>query len=96
MDSRQHVVSLATLRTQVPGLHDDNQARAEAITRVVGEADSVWVVSRITRACNDKTARALVPTPDQGQGRTPGGSRSLALPKAFVVNMFLPEVSRYG
>jgi hypothetical protein len=46
------------LGTQVPGLHDDNQARAAAITRVVGEADSVWVVSRITRACNDKTARS--------------------------------------
>ena len=47
----------------MPGLHDDNQARAAAITRVVGEADSVWVVSRITRACNDKTARSLLPTP---------------------------------
>ena len=29
----------------------------------MGEADSVWVVSRITRACNDKTARSLLPTP---------------------------------
>ena len=47
----------------MPGLHDDNEARAVAITRVVGEADSVWVVSRITRACNDKTARSLLPAP---------------------------------
>ena len=68
MDSTQS--HLATLRTQVPGLHDDNQARAAAITRVVGEADSVWVVSRITRACNDKTARSLLPARGLATGDT--------------------------
>jgi len=38
----------------VPGLHDDNAARNGVMRTILAEADSILIVSAITRAVNDK------------------------------------------
>jgi hypothetical protein len=39
------------------GVRDDNQARDAVVKRFLKEADTIWVVSHIGRAVNDKTAK---------------------------------------
>lgn len=43
-----------------PGLRDDNRARDSVVKRYIKEADSIWVVSHIGRAINDKTAKDMM------------------------------------
>jgi hypothetical protein len=44
-----------------PGLHDDNSARANTVKSFLKQADSVFLVSNIKRAVNDKTTKDLMP-----------------------------------
>jgi len=54
-----------TLRTgakivDAPGVRDDNRARDGVVKKFLKEADSIWIVSHINRAANDKTAKDLM------------------------------------
>lgn len=44
-----------------PGLHDSNTARATLVRSTYQSADSLWLVSNIKRAVNDKTIQDLLP-----------------------------------
>ena len=39
------------------GVRDDNGARDAVVKRYLKDADSIWIVSHIGRAINDKTAK---------------------------------------
>ncbi len=39
------------------GVRDDNGARDAVVKKYLKEADSIWIVSHIRRAVNDKTAK---------------------------------------
>lgn len=43
-----------------PGLHDDNSARASVVKGYLAKADSIFFVSNIKRAVNDKTTKDLL------------------------------------
>ena len=43
-----------------PGLHDDNSARASVVKGYLAKADSIFLVSNIKRAVNDKTTKDLL------------------------------------
>ena len=45
----------------VPGTHDENAARAAVMQSVIASAHVVLVTSKIRRACNDKSAKDLMP-----------------------------------
>ena len=45
----------------VPGTHDENQAREVVMRSVIASAHTVLVTSNIRRACNDKSAKDLMP-----------------------------------
>lgn len=51
----------------VPGLHDNNAARNGVMRSILEEADALLIVSAITRAVNDKGAKALMPPSLRGQ-----------------------------
>ena len=44
-----------------PGLHDSNTTRAAVVRAEYRRADSLWLISNIKRAVNDKTIRDLLP-----------------------------------
>lgn len=43
-----------------PGVNDDNSARDGVVKAYLRDADSVWIVSNIKRAVNDKTAKSML------------------------------------
>lgn len=43
-----------------PGVNDDNSARNNIVQSYLKEADSIWIVSNINRAVNDKTAKDML------------------------------------
>jgi hypothetical protein len=43
-----------------PGVNDDNSARDGVVKRYLRDADSVWIVSNIKRAVNDRTAKDML------------------------------------
>ena len=45
----------------VPGTHDENAARASVMKSVISQASAVLLTSNIRRACNDKSAKDLLP-----------------------------------
>ena len=47
----------------VPGTHDENQARALSMRSIIASAHTVLITSNIRRACNDKSAKDLMPLP---------------------------------
>jgi hypothetical protein len=42
-----------------PGLNDSNASRNAVVSRYLRDSDAIWIVSNITRAVNDKTAKVL-------------------------------------
>lgn len=44
-----------------PGLHDSNTARGDVVRAEYRSADSLWLISNIKRAVNDKTIKDLLP-----------------------------------
>jgi len=44
-----------------PGLADDNSARDAVVKKILEEANSVWLVSNVRRAVNDKTVKDMMP-----------------------------------
>ena len=69
LPSRACEGNVAKLRTQTAlttppsvrrccsGVRDDNTARDGVVQKFFKEADSIWIVSHINRAINDKTAK---------------------------------------
>ena len=49
----------ATL-VDAPGVNDDNGARDRVVKEYLKNADSVWIVSNIKRAVNDRTAKDML------------------------------------
>eukprot|EP01051_Picozoa_sp_SAG22_P013016 SAG22_NODE_1412_length_4477_cov_8.593878_4_plen_262_part_00 len=43
-----------------PGVNDDNTSRDKVVKSYLKEADSIWIVSNINRAVNDKTAKSML------------------------------------
>ena len=43
-----------------PGVNDDNGARDRVVKQYLKNADSVWIVSNIKRAVNDRTAKDML------------------------------------
>ena len=58
------------------GVRDDNGARDAVVKRFLKDADSIWIVSHIGRAVNDKTAKV-------GWGKTDGGAEAWHTPAGF-------------
>lgn len=42
-----------------PGVNDDNSARDGLVKTYLKEADSIWIITPIKRAINDKTAKTM-------------------------------------
>ena len=55
------VLAHAVRLVDAPGLADDNSARDAMVKRVLEQANSVWLVSNIRRAVNDKTTKDMMP-----------------------------------
>ena len=77
------VMSLLSLNSLSPhypaGVRDDNGARDAVVKRFLKDADSIWIVSHIGRAVNDKTAKVgWDKTGDGGQGGSVLGSNLMS------------------
>jgi hypothetical protein len=84
-----------------PGLHDDNSARANVVRAYLKQADSVFLVSNIKRAVNDKTTKdlmtlemrkTLLMTGKLGQLAFVATQSDELVPSEIIENLRLPEV----
>jgi hypothetical protein len=53
-------VSACVCAPSAPGINDDNSARDGIVKTYLKDADSVWIVSNIKRAVNDKSAKDML------------------------------------
>ena len=53
------VLKSGAILIDAPGTHDSDSARGAVVQRALKEADSVWIVSNINRAVNDRAGRRL-------------------------------------
>lgn len=59
---KSKVLSTGTVLVDLPGVHDSNAARSAVADRFRAECSSVWIVSPINRAVDDKAAKHLLGT----------------------------------
>jgi len=52
-----------------PGVRDDNEARDKVVKEYLREADGIWIVASINRAVNDKTAKNMLVSESENEGR---------------------------
>jgi hypothetical protein len=52
-----NILKSGAILVDAPGVNDDNSARDGIVKRYLKNADSIWIVSNINRAVNDKTAK---------------------------------------
>mmetsp|Transcript_19729 Transcript_19729/g.54804 ORF Transcript_19729/g.54804 Transcript_19729/m.54804 type:complete len:1112 (-) Transcript_19729:310-3645(-) len=55
-----NVLKTGAKLVDAPGVRDDNSARDGVVQKYFKEADSIWIVSHINRAVNDKTAKDML------------------------------------
>eukprot|EP00301_Raphidiophrys_heterophryoidea_P005572 c12327_g1_i3.p1 GENE.c12327_g1_i3~~c12327_g1_i3.p1 ORF type:complete len:851 (-),score=232.50 c12327_g1_i3:423-2975(-) len=58
--SQWDILRSGTILVDAPGLNDDNSSRDKIVKSYLKSADSVWIVSNINRAVNDKTAKDML------------------------------------
>ncbi len=56
-----HTHTYTHTHTHTTGLADDNSARDAVVKKILEEANSVWLVSNVRRAVNDKTVKDMMP-----------------------------------
>lgn len=54
------VLTNGAVIVDLPGLQDSNAARAAVASRYIEQCSSIWIVSPITRAVDDRTAKTLL------------------------------------
>ena len=57
---RWPVLKSGAVLVDAPGTHDSDSARGAVVKLALKEADSVWIVSNINRAVNDRSAKDLL------------------------------------
>ena len=57
---RWEALKTGAVLVDAPGTHDSDSARGAVVKLALKEADSVWIVSNINRAVNDRSAKDLL------------------------------------